>query len=78
MVKLINPVLRGWMNYFKYGNSSDIFKAIDRYVNEVLALWWSKKHGRTGRRWKSDFTYQAYKNCGIVRMSYNVMRWSAR
>jgi len=65
VIRMVNPVLRGWMNYFKYGNSSEKFSQIDRYVNERLALWWSGKHQKSGRRWKSDFTYGKYIRCGI-------------
>jgi len=73
----INPVLRGWMNYFKYGNSSRKFTAIDSYVQMRLALWWSKKHNKSGINWGSDFTYQKYKECGVVRMAGNVEYWSS-
>jgi len=65
VIRMVNPVLRGWMNYFRYGNSSEKFSQIDRYVNERLALWWSGKHQKSGRRWKSDFTYGKYIRCGI-------------
>jgi RNA-directed DNA polymerase len=65
VVRVINPMLRGWMNYFKYGNSSKKFKKMDRYVHERMALWWSKKHQKPGRRWKVDFTYGKFNNCGV-------------
>jgi group II intron reverse transcriptase/maturase len=75
VVELVNPLLRGWMNYFKYGNSSRTFSLIDSYVHERLALWWSKKHAKRGRRWKTDFTYQRYLESGIVKMQGNVKCW---
>jgi group II intron reverse transcriptase/maturase len=76
VIGLVNPVLRGWMNYFKYGNSTKAFSAIDSYVQRRLALWWSKKHGRSGARWKTDFTYQKYKQSGVVKMTGNIVYWS--
>ena len=72
VMQVLNPILRGWMNYFKYGNSSRKFGEIDRYVQERLALWWSKKHQKTGRRWKTDFTYKEYKACGVQVLTGNV------
>jgi len=36
VIKDINPVLRGWGNYFRTGNASLKFQQIDRYVNERL------------------------------------------
>ena len=32
----INPILRGWGNYFRTGNASGKFQAVDRYVRERL------------------------------------------
>ena len=73
VVRVINPILRGWMNYFKYGNSSKKFKKMDRYVHERMALWWSKKHQKSGRRWGCDFTYGEFVSCGVQILSGNVI-----
>ena len=78
VVEKVNPVLRGWRNYFRYGNSSQIFGSIDQHIHELLALWWSKKHAKSSRRWTIDFTYNKYKECGILRMLGSVVYWSAR
>ena len=50
-VENLNPVIRGWGNYFRYGNSGQKFDHIDAYVNERLAILASVKHGLTGRNW---------------------------
>ena len=76
VVKLLNPTLRGWMNYFKFGNSSKVFNQIDSYVHERLAIWWSKKHQKSGRRWKTDFTWKIYRESGLLVMNGNVQYWS--
>jgi group II intron reverse transcriptase/maturase len=47
----LNAVLRGWGNYFRWGNSAEKFSGIDRYVHERLAIWDSNKRGLSGRRW---------------------------
>ena len=51
LVAELNPVLRGWGNYFCKGNSSKKFNQVDSYVRERLALFNSKKRQRSGRRW---------------------------
>jgi RNA-directed DNA polymerase len=56
-VEFLNSVLRGWGAYFRYGNSSSKFNAIDSYVHERMAILASTKHGLTGRNWVSRFTY---------------------
>ena len=37
-VEDLNPVIRGWGNYFRYGNSGQKFDQIDAYVNERFAI----------------------------------------
>ena len=32
MIAELNPILRGWGNYFRTGNAADKFIQIDRYV----------------------------------------------
>jgi group II intron reverse transcriptase/maturase len=46
----INPVLRGWGNYFRTGNASGKFNAIDGYVRQRLLRLLSRRGGQ--RRWK--------------------------
>ena len=45
----LNPVLRGWGNYFRTGNASIKFQQVDRYVNHRLVRLMSARHG-TKRR----------------------------
>ena len=76
VVEIMNPILRGWMNYFKYGNSSTKFNEIDSYVHERLAIWWSKKHQKSGRRWKTDFTWKIHRESGVLVLTGNIQYWS--
>ena len=36
VIEVLNPVLRGWGNYFRTGNASLKFQQVDRYVNQRL------------------------------------------
>jgi RNA-directed DNA polymerase len=36
VIAVLNPVLRGWGNYFRSGNASLKFQQVDRYVNQRL------------------------------------------
>src|SRR5256886_9232987 len=56
LVGELNAVLRGWCSYFRWGNSSRQFSRIDNYVRERLALFDSKKRGKSGRRWQAHDT----------------------
>jgi RNA-directed DNA polymerase len=71
-VEDLNRALRGWGNYFRYGNSARKFSHIDAYVNERLAMLASTKHGLTGRNWKDRFNYKWLNQLGIYRLSGTV------
>jgi len=72
LVEELNPVLRGWGNFFRWGNSTKKFVQIDSYVRERLALFDSKKRGRSGRRWGEVHTYAWYKGLGVHILSGTV------
>jgi len=36
VIEVLNPVLRGWGNYYRTGNASWKFQQVDRYVNQRL------------------------------------------
>jgi RNA-directed DNA polymerase len=57
VVEILNPVLRGWGAYFRYGNSSRKFNAIDSYVHQRLAKLASVKYGLPRWNWATHFTY---------------------
>jgi group II intron reverse transcriptase/maturase len=64
-VEYLNPVLRGWGNYFRYANSARKFSTIDSYVHERLALLASAKHGRPGRNWASHYNGDWLRRLGV-------------
>ena len=77
VVERLNPVLRGWGAYFRFGNSSRKFAAVDCYVNQRLAQLASTKHGLRGWNWRTRFTHGWANNLGIYRLSGTVRYWSA-
>lgn len=72
VVEDLNPVLRGWGAYFRQGNSSGKFGAIDRYVHERVAILASRKHGISGFNWSDRFTWDWLGNLGIYRLTGTV------
>jgi len=72
VVDRLNPVLRGWSGYFRFGNSSRKFSVIDSYVAERMAILASNKHGLSGRNWATRFTYEWFKSLGVYTLSGNV------
>ena len=66
VVEDLNRVLRGWGNYFRYGNSSRQFTAVDSYVRMSLAKFASVKHGRAGRNWTTTYNYAWSQRLGVA------------
>ena len=60
LIRKLNPVLRGWGNYFRTGNAADKFNVVDQYVWWRLKRFLMKRKGRNLRAgeaaaWTSDF-----------------------
>jgi len=49
IVASINPVLRGWGNYFRTGNADREFNRIDGYVYDRLIRWMQRRGGQRTR-----------------------------
>lgn len=52
IVPIINPILRGWINYYRIGNSSDCFKTVQDYVNKKIRRHIYRSKNRSGFGWK--------------------------
>jgi group II intron reverse transcriptase/maturase len=68
-VEEINRKLTGWANYFKLGQVSKAYRAIDAYTNVRLRRWFYRKHKeKTGiyKRYPSQYFYE---DLGLVRLS---------
>jgi RNA-directed DNA polymerase len=74
-VRLLNPVLRGWAQYFRAGNSNRQFHAVDLYVTFRLARFDQNKRRRHYLGWSTTEVKQrlralgAYRLVGTVRYS---------
>jgi group II intron reverse transcriptase/maturase len=72
VVEDLNPVLRGWGAYFRQGNSTAKFGAVDSYVHERMARLASRKHGLRGINWLDLFTWGWLGDLGIYRLTGTV------
>ncbi|WP_455289708.1 group II intron reverse transcriptase/maturase [Cupriavidus necator] len=53
VVQLINPVLRGWVNYFAVGHSSECFSFIQDWVEKKVRRHLGRSRNRRGFGWKT-------------------------
>jgi RNA-directed DNA polymerase len=51
IVRLLNPILRGWGNYFSAVVSKDIFHRIDHHIYWKLYAWACRRHSNKARNW---------------------------
>jgi RNA-directed DNA polymerase len=61
VIYLINPILRGWVNYFRVGNSSQCFGYIKDWVERKIRrhlMRSRKRHGFGWNRWSRAWFYK--------------------
>jgi len=64
VVELINPVLRGWVNYFAVGHSSECFCFIKDWVEKKIRRHMGRSRNRRGfgwKRWSRRWLYEELK-----------------
>jgi len=72
-VAQVNSVLRGWVNYFRVGNSSRAFDKVKFHVERKVRRYAVKKLKRRGfgwTRWSSDIVYRGWALYNDYRIRY--------
>lgn len=72
LVASLNRRLRGWGNYFRWGNSARKFHLIDGYVHQRLAIFMSTKHGLRRRRNWARFDREWVHSVGVYQLTGTV------
>jgi RNA-directed DNA polymerase len=62
----LNPVLRGWGNYFRTGNADREFNKLDSFVVQSLRRWNARRGGQ--RRAKRDVSWDLLRGMGLHRL----------
>ncbi len=68
LVAKLNPILRGWANYFRSGNANKQFAQIQKYVWGRIARFECKRRKRTAPYRNPKYDYQWYQSLGIERL----------
>jgi RNA-directed DNA polymerase len=76
VIDQINPILRGWVNYFAIGNSSRCFSFIRMWVEEKIRRLLAKARQRRGFGWKRWSNRWLYDGLGLFN-EYKVRRHPA-
>ena len=65
VIQTINPILRGWVNYFAVGHSSRCFSFIKRWVEMKVRRHLMRARGRKGFGWKRWSRPWLYNTLGL-------------
>jgi group II intron reverse transcriptase/maturase len=64
----VNPILRGWGNYFKTGNSRKQFVSIANYTTWTLCIMLRKKHKKRSKGWRDHPPSWFYDYQGLFKL----------
>ncbi len=71
MVSGLNPILRGWVNFFRFGHSSRVFSKLKCYVEFKIRRFAAKQRKRQGfgwKRWSKEVVYGQWNLFGDYRV----------
>jgi group II intron reverse transcriptase/maturase len=82
VISKLNPVLRGWGNYFRSGNAGREFNELDDYVNRRIIRWMVRRGGQRDRvrpsLWPSERLHEIGLHRLRGRVSYPTQATSVR
>jgi RNA-directed DNA polymerase len=76
VIQLINPILRGWVNYFAVGHSSECFSFIQDWVEKKIRRHMERSRNRSGFGWKRWSRRNLYEDLKLFN-GYKVRHWAA-
>jgi RNA-directed DNA polymerase len=59
LLRQLNPLLRGWANYYRNGAAKETFAAVDHYVFHKLRRWAARRHPKKSQAWKKRKYFSA-------------------
>jgi len=68
VIATLNPVLRGWGNYFRTGNADRMFNQLDDYVHERLLRWFRRRGGQRVRYAPGRWPHARFHEMGLYRL----------
>jgi RNA-directed DNA polymerase len=61
LIRLLNPVIRGWAQYHRHVVSKAVFSAIDHFIFKTLWRWASRRHPNKKAHWVKDKYFRSHK-----------------
>jgi RNA-directed DNA polymerase len=67
VIQAVNAVIRGWVNYFRIGNSARTFRAVRYEIERKVRKFVMKRQKRRGFGWKRWSREEIYQKWGLFR-----------
>jgi RNA-directed DNA polymerase len=65
LLRQLNPLLRGWANYYRNGAAKATFGKLDYYVQRKLERWITRRHPKKSQAWKQHKYFSAAGEQGL-------------
>ena len=62
LLRQLNPILRGWANYYRNGAAKRTFEKLDYYASRKLRRWTTRRHPNKSQAWKKRKYFSAAGN----------------
>ncbi|GAC1490157.1 MAG: hypothetical protein NVS2B14_02070 [Chamaesiphon sp.] len=59
LIAQLNPIIRGWANYYSKVVSAEIFSDLDRIMYNKLKRWGERRHSKKSNGWVADKYWQS-------------------
>ncbi len=61
VINHLNPIIRGWGNYYKHGVSKRVFNYVDSQIWKAIWRWCKRRHPNKGSKWVARKYFQTFK-----------------
>jgi RNA-directed DNA polymerase len=51
LIQILNPIIRGWVNYYRHSASKRTFNTVDHHIHWALWRWAKRRHPHKSNRW---------------------------
>ena len=75
LISDLNPILRGWTNYYRDSyHSQEVFQSIGHYIHQLWWKWAQKKHPNRNKNWiYNRYIHKTEKNSWRIGESEDIM-----
>ena len=75
LISKLNPIIRGWCNYYSTAVSQKVFERIVHLVTWKLMKWGIKRHGNKGQKWVKSKYFQSESRFNKKEQRYTTRDW---